>query len=161
MCIRDSENERYCITCTKQTSSQTCHGCKKQKPTHSFDGLILQNARKYGRQQVCLSCQEKGLSPMDIQTYPCYGCGPKGHNTFMPNTLYRYKRESHCTTLLCLDCTERRVCIQNALDARDSLRCTCPGKKKDRRHLPTNEKCDLYASRHMGEKQWPGKQWSY
>ena len=30
-------------------------------------------------------------------------------------------------------------------------------KKKDRRHLPTNERCDLYASRNMGQKQWPGK----
>ena len=58
---------------------------------------------------------------------------------------------------MCADCTKRREDIQKALDARDSLRCTCSGKKKDRCHLPTNEKCDLYASRKMGEKQWPGK----
>ena len=131
-------NERHCIMCSKQTLHETCDGCQTQKPIQSFDELILQNARKYERRRVCLSCQEKGLSPMDIQTYPCYGCGQKGHNKFMPNTLYRYKKGSHCTTMVCLDCTERRVNIQKALDELDSLRCTCPGKK-DRRHLPTNE----------------------
>ena len=151
------ENEQHCIICSKQMLHETCDGCKAQKPIHSFDGLILQNARKYQRRRVCLSCQDKGLSPKDIQTYPCYGCGQKGHMKFMPNTLYRYKKESHCTTMLCLDCTERREKIQKALNQRDSLKCTCPGKKKDRRHLPTNERCDLYASRNMGQKQWPGK----
>ena len=152
------KNERQCITCTNQTSSETCDGCRGQKPRDYFDELVLQNARKYGRRKICLLCKEKGLSPMDIQTYPCYGCGQKGHKKFMPNTLYRYKKEKKCTTMLCLDCTERRVNIQKALDARDSLRCTCPGhRRKQRCHIPTNEKCDLYASRHMGEKQWPGK----
>ena len=150
------KKERQCITCSNQTSSETCDGCRGQKQRDYFDELVLQNARKYGRHKICLLCQDRGLSPMDIQTYPCYGCGQKGHKDFMPNTLYRHKKKK-CTTMLCLDCTERRVNIQKALDAKDSLRCTCPGRKKDRCHLPTNKKCNLYASRHMGERQWPGK----
>ena len=51
-------NERHCIMCSKQTLHETCDGCKTQKPIHSFDELLLQNARKYGRRKVCLSCHE-------------------------------------------------------------------------------------------------------
>ena len=155
------KNERHCITCSKQTLSETCDGCKTQKPIHSFDELLLQHARKYGRRRVCLSCQEKGLSPMDIQTYPCYGCEQKGHKKCMPHTLYRYKRGSHCTTMLCLDCTERRANIQKALDARDSLRCTCPGRGKDRCHLPTNENATSTQAATWDRNNGQENKWGY
>ena len=149
------EKDRSCIDCEKQTLSWTCDGCRIQKPSRSFDKHILEHAEKHDRLRVCVICQENGMSPMDIQTYPCFGCGQRGHHKFHKQALEDHKKPGRSTPIVCFDCAARHERIQKAINSKGSLRCTCPGKVKDRVHLPGNEKCDLYPRR-MGEKRWPG-----
>ena len=150
------DNGRSCIECEKQASNWTCDACHIEKKPASFDKHILDNAQKHGRLRVCVTCQENGISPMDINTYTCSGCGQRGHNKFNKKALNNHKNPARSTPIVCFDCSERHDRIQKAIRSEGSLRCTCPGKVKDRVHLPGNEKCDLYP-KHMGEKRWPGQ----
>ena len=126
------------------------------KAAANFDPSVINNAKWHGRRRVCLDCAAAGFSPRDVQTYPCAECGGKGHLKFSQSSLKNYKRPERNTTLVCNDCIARHSDIQKRLRAKGSLRCTCPGKGANRKHLPSNEKCALHP-RFAGDKRWPGK----
>ena len=133
-----------------------CEACGVSKPVAQFDENVLRHARTGQRRSVCSSCQAIGVSPKDVTIYRCQGCGDRGHPKFSTDTLRNARRPDRDDALVCDDCIVRRQRIQKVLRARDSLTCTCPGPAKERRHLPSNEKCTLNP-RHFGNRRWPGQ----
>ena len=149
-------NGKTCIECSNREITWRCDACGELKAAVNFDSDVLANASKSGRRRVCLACAATGFSPRDVQAYPCVECGKKGHLKFARTALDNYKRPDRHITLLCTDCIDKDKSIQKRLRAKNSLRCTCPGRLASRQHLPSNEKCDLYP-RFAGEERWPGK----
>ena len=67
----------------------------------------------------------------------------------------RKKAKESGATLLCQDCETRKSKLEKILRQADSWNCTCPKSGQKRKHVHTNEKCQL-ASTRAGEKRWPG-----
>ena len=134
-----------------------CDACQEHlEAAAAFDDNMIHHAKWSGRHLVCLSCVPRGYTPRDVESYPCFECGDKGHLQFDRKTLENYKARGRRGTLVCTACTARYHAIEKKLGNKRSLRCTCKGKPKDIIHDYSNETCALHPT-HAGEQLWPGK----
>ena len=86
-----------CVDC------QWCDACSKVFPKNAFDQEVLHRARSHGRSCVCLTCQNLGYSPLDVQGYLCSGGHTCGHLKF-DRQLLKNSKSGNTSTLTCLDC---------------------------------------------------------
>ena len=133
-----------------------CDACREEKAADEFDHNILRNAEYHGRRRVCLCCCDKGMSPKDVEKYPCDECGDRGHLKFSYEMRRAYMQSNGRTKIVCFDCTARYAELEKILRQKKSWKCKCPGVGFDRLHRTENIKCDLFETQ-MGQKRWPGK----
>ena len=145
-----------CEACVRAQKTYKCDACKKKVLVTEFDPGILRNALYHDRHAVCKLCQDNGFSPKDVDTYTCVTCGNHGHGKFPTVALHKWKHGKSQQPLLCKDCQARKQAIQKKLDNPAAWKCTCPGKGKERQHIWSNEKCQLYPTQ-AGQKRWPGQ----
>ena len=147
---------KQCLKCeAAERKTWKCDACNVHKAFSGFNQYVLQNARKHARRSVCLDCQMKGYSPKDVTGYPCAGCQVRGHLKFDARARRSYERARQDACLVCQDCEKKKSALEKILRRNDSWRCTCPGSGRKRKHLQTNQKCQL-APVYAGERRWPG-----
>ena len=133
-----------------------CDACTTTKPATEFDSAVLNHAQTYQRARVCRVCEHSGVSPRDLRTYACEGCGPRGHLKFSRDALNNSKRGDRASRLVCVDCGARQQRTTKLLQLKHAWKCTCPGAGQQKLHIPSRENCQLYA-RQAGERRWAGK----
>ena len=110
----------------KRNIQYECDACGSMKDAKLFDHGKLHRSHERQAYKVCLACIQMGYSSRDVQAYPCFGCGNKGHLHFSRDALKNYKRPSRTMTLKCKDCSDK--CFQ--------MICRACGLKKDDNQFP-------------------------